>query len=86
MLRYTFTSVVSKRLALHKNCAQWAAFHMRGVDRGSAFLKGLRTSAGREGVYTSIAMERVQKRLKIQGLRAPIAQKSPETIGKKGVE
>jgi hypothetical protein len=33
-----------------------------------------------------MAMERVRKHLKTKGLRAPITLKSPETIGRKGVE
>jgi hypothetical protein len=33
-----------------------------------------------------MAMERVRKHLKTKGMRAPIMQKSPETVGSEGVE
>ena len=42
-------------------------------------------SVGSEGVYTPMAIERVRKRLKAKGLRASIAQKSPEQAEKKEV-
>jgi hypothetical protein len=38
------------------------------------------------GVYTPMAMERVRKRLKGNGLQASIVRKSPEAVGNKGVE
>jgi hypothetical protein len=39
-----------------------------------------------EGGTPPIAMERVRKRLKTEGLRRSIVQKSPEAVGNKGVK
>jgi hypothetical protein len=58
-----------------------------GMDGGKQRrLEQSQSSGIGRGGYTPIAMERVRKRLKGKGLWAPIVQKSPEAVEKKGVE
>jgi hypothetical protein len=56
----------------------------KGIEASPLERNGAPTvSVGSEGVFTPIAIERVRKRLKAKGLRASIAQKSPEQAEKK---
>ena len=58
-----------------------------GMDDGKQKKKSKGQSRKKErGGYTPIAMERVRKRLKGKGLRASIAQNSPEAVDSKGAE